>query len=66
MRSIPGGKPIAIGECQQVPTPAELAAQPAWTFFMLWPDFLDANAQSLQTAYRDPRVVTLAQMPGWR
>ena len=65
MRSIPGGKPIAIGECQQVPTPAESPRSPRGRS-SCGPDFLDANAQALQTAYRDPRVVTLAQMPGWR
>jgi hypothetical protein len=27
-------KPIAIGECDILPTPEELAAQPRWTFFM--------------------------------
>jgi mannan endo-1,4-beta-mannosidase len=30
------GKPIAIGECEVLPTLAELNAQPLWTFFMSW------------------------------
>ena len=34
--ALAGDKPIAIGECGQVPTPEILAKQPRWTWFMLW------------------------------
>lgn len=33
--TIVGDKPIAIGECAKLPTPAILAAQPRWTFLWL-------------------------------
>jgi beta-mannanase len=55
---------IAIGECSTVPTPAELDAQPLWSFFMLWPDFIDQNA-GLAATYASPRVLTRDEMPGW-
>lgn len=31
-----GGKPIAIGECQKLPTTEVLKKQPKWAFFMGW------------------------------
>jgi mannan endo-1,4-beta-mannosidase len=34
--ALAGDKPIAIGECGQVPTPQILDQQPRWTWFMLW------------------------------
>jgi hypothetical protein len=47
-----------------VPTPAELDAQPLWSFFMLWPDFIAQNG-GLATTYAAPRVLTRDEMPGW-
>lgn len=35
------GRPIALGEVKKVPSPALLAAQPRWSWFMLWPDPLE-------------------------
>jgi hypothetical protein len=61
-----GGKPIAIGECEKPPTSAQLASQPKWSFFMLWPDFLDENAGTLPGLYGAPNVITEGQMPGWK
>ncbi len=62
------GKPIAIGECAKLPTAAELAAQPRWTFFMAWAELVYSNnsEQQIRDLYADPRLVTLAEMPGWR
>lgn len=60
-----GGKPIAIGECEQLPTSALLAKQPKWAFFMLWPDFIDENKGVLPALYSAPNVITEDQMPGW-
>ena len=61
------GKPIAIGECQVLPTSAELRAQPKWSFFMSWAELTvkhNTNAQ-ISGLYDDGRVVTLERMPGW-
>ncbi len=65
MVGVAAGKPIAIGECQKVPTSDELTAQPKWSFFMLWPDFLDDNAAALPALYAAPNVITEDEMPGW-
>ena len=68
MRGAAGSKPIALGECAVVPSAAELAQQPEWVFFMLWPDFLqdNENAGRLVPLYEAPNVITRDQMPGWR
>jgi mannan endo-1,4-beta-mannosidase len=66
--SLAGDKPVAIGECERLPTPAELAAQPRWTFFMPWAELVyegQSEAQ-IRALYADPRVVTLDEMPGWK
>ena len=61
------GKPIAIGECQQLPTPEELTAQPKWTFFMSWAELTVKHNTLLQIKklYGSPNVITLEEMPGW-
>ena len=62
-----GAKPIAIGECDILPTPEELAAQPRWTFFMGWAERVrEKNAESaIRAVYESDRVLTLDEMPGW-
>jgi mannan endo-1,4-beta-mannosidase len=67
MLGVAVGKPIAIGECEVLPTPAQLTAQPAWTFFMSWSELTyagNSNTQ-LKALYTAPNVVTLDKMPGW-
>jgi len=62
-----GSKPIAIGECEVLPTPAEIAAQPRWVYFMGWAELIqqnDTNAQITAT-YTAPGVLTQDTMPGW-
>lgn len=62
------GKPIAIGECQQLPTVEELTAQPKWTFFMSWAELTVKYNTLLQIKelYNSPEVVTLDEMPVWK
>lgn len=60
------GKPIAIGECQHPPSSNVLAEQPHWAFFMLWPDFLDENAEVLPGLYAASNVITQDEMLGWK
>jgi mannan endo-1,4-beta-mannosidase len=62
-----GGKPIAIGECQLLPTSAELLTQPKWTFFMSWAELtVKYNTISqIKELYGSSNVVTLDEMPGW-
>jgi mannan endo-1,4-beta-mannosidase len=61
------GKPIAIGECQELPTIAELTAQKKWTFFMSWSEltFEHNTAEEIKTLYNGQYVNTLDEMPGW-
>jgi mannan endo-1,4-beta-mannosidase len=61
------GKPIAIGECQDLPTIAELIAQKKWTFFMSWSEltFSHNTAEEIRTLYKGQYINTLDEMPGW-
>jgi mannan endo-1,4-beta-mannosidase len=61
------GKPIAIGECEKLPTADELASQPRWAFFMSWSEltFSGNTEANIKALYTSPRVVTLDKMPGW-
>ena len=65
VRPIVGPKPMAIGECAVLPTPAVLTAQPRWVFFMAWAELLkESNSvEAIQTLYNDPRVLTLDELP---
>lgn len=65
---IAGNKPIAIGECAKLPSPAVLAAQPRWVFFMPWAELVKESntAKEITEIYKNPRVITLDEMPGWK
>jgi len=56
------GKPIAIGECQLLPTAATLNSQPLWTYFMGWAELTQQynSASVIKSLYTaSPRVVAL-------
>jgi mannan endo-1,4-beta-mannosidase len=62
------GKPIALGEVGEVPTPTILKMQPFWTWFMIWGNFVDTHNTPVQVRrlYSDPRVLTHEKFgPGW-
>ncbi|HEX5170581.1 MAG TPA: glycosyl hydrolase [Cyclobacteriaceae bacterium] len=63
-----GGKPIAIGECQKLPTAAELKDQSRWTFFMSWSELTyEKNTSSqIRDLYTSDNILTLDEMPGWK
>jgi mannan endo-1,4-beta-mannosidase len=56
-----GGKPIAIGECGQLPTPEILSTQPYWVWFMCWSNHIWRANDPSETSrlYQDNRVITL-------
>lgn len=59
MLTLAAGKPIALGEVGALPTPEILQAQPDWTYFMVWSEFVD-NANplpDLQAIYNLPNVL---------
>ncbi|QCR21009.1 glycoside hydrolase [Pontibacter sp. SGAir0037] len=66
--SVAGNKPMAIGECQKLPSAAQLAAQPRWTFFMGWSELVfEKNSETeILHLHLSPRVITLDEMPGWQ
>lgn len=67
MVDIAAGKPIAIGECEKLPTVQQLLEQPKWTFFMGWSElqFEKNTTAEIKTLHSAPNVVMLDQMKGW-
>ncbi len=59
MQSVAGGKPIALAEVGTLPSPAQLAAQPKWTYFMVWAEYLtNSNSDdAIKATYYDPQVL---------
>jgi hypothetical protein len=62
-----GSKPVAIGECEVLPSASLLALQPRWSFFMGWAElvFNQNSVPNLQTLYTASNVVTRDELPGW-
>ncbi len=60
-------RPLAIGECQKLPTAAALTSQPLWSFFMGWSELVADNnsAADIKSLYSASNVLTLDEMPGW-
>jgi mannan endo-1,4-beta-mannosidase len=67
MISKAGTKPIAIGECDVLPTSSLLTSQPRWTFFMGWAEltFSKNTTSAIQSVYGASNVLTRDEMPGW-
>lgn len=65
---IVGNKPMAIGECDRLPNPALLGAQPRWCFFMSWSEltFSKNSEQQILELYNSSRVVTRERLPKMR
>ncbi len=57
------GKPISLAEVGTVPSPSQLAAQPRWTWFMIWSDYLTSanSAGGLQATFNSSRVLSQGQ-----
>ncbi|WNV86868.1 glycosyl hydrolase [Umezawaea sp. Da 62-37] len=70
MVSTSGGKPIALAEVGTVPTPQTLAAQPKWTYFSVWINWLTDpawnNNDAVKRTYYDGRVLNRGEvhLPG--
>lgn len=65
---IAGNKPMAIGECDKLPTPQMLASQPRWCFFMSWAEltFSRNSTNQIVELYNSPRVVTRERLPKFK
>lgn len=59
------GKPMGLGECQVLPTAAQLTSQPRWTFFMGWSElvFNHNTEAAIRALYQAPNVLTLDKLP---
>ncbi|GAA3453243.1 glycosyl hydrolase [Dactylosporangium matsuzakiense] len=70
MLNVAAGKPIALAEVGQVPSVALLQAQPRWTYFMVWAEYLqDPNYNTnaaVQNTYFNSRVLVRGEftVPG--
>ncbi|MBC7658859.1 MAG: glycoside hydrolase [Chitinophagaceae bacterium] len=66
-QSVSNGKPIAVGECQVLPSDSILAQQPKWTFFMGWSEltFTKNSDAEIKATYNSDHVLTRDKMPGW-
>lgn len=68
-----GGKPVAFGECFNLPSATVMNNQPRMSFFMNWAYGLktDLNGNPtnsddyIRQVYNNPRVITRDEMPGW-
>jgi mannan endo-1,4-beta-mannosidase len=51
-----------------LPSSDMLASQPRWIFFMPWAELVKkANTpEEIKAIYKDPRVITRDEMPGWK
>ena len=73
MLTAAGGKPIAIGECFNLPSSAAIDRFPEYTFFMNWSYGLkkglsceNTNSDAfIQEVYNNQKVITRDEMPGW-
>ncbi|MBW3127728.1 glycosyl hydrolase [Hymenobacter profundi] len=67
MLNAAGSKPIAIGECEVLPSPSLLASQPKWSFFMGWSELVfEKNSNTtIQNTFWASNVLVRDEMPGW-
>jgi hypothetical protein len=65
MLSAAAGKPIAIGECEFMPSSELLKQEPRWVFAMLWPDFYASNP-NLAALYGAANGLTEDEMASWK
>lgn len=58
------GKPIAIGECQKLPTAEILTQQPKWTFFMSWSEltYEKNSVDAIKVLYGASNILTLDEI----
>ncbi len=59
------GRPIALTEVGTLPSKEVLAAQPQWTWFLVWSSWLwtDNTAQRVKELYNSGHTATLDQLP---
>lgn len=65
---IVGDKPMAIGECDRLPSRQLLDQQPRWCFFMSWAELtFEKNSDTMiRDLYRSSRVITHERLPKFK
>ena len=60
LHALAHGKPIALGEVGQLPTPEILQQQNQWTWFMTWGNIVVSHntAEAVNALYRSERVLS--------
>ena len=63
-----GNKPVAIGECAQMPSPEILIEEPRFTWFMVWSEFIEKSntQQHIKHVFDSERVITLDKLNNLR
>jgi beta-mannanase len=63
--SVAGNKLIAVGECDKLPTSAELKNQPRWSFVMSWAEltFSHNTGEEIQNLYWADNVIVREELP---
>lgn len=66
MLGVAGGRPISLAEVGRVPSPALITAQPRWSWFMVWAEWLTDpaynNNAAVQQTYFHPRVLNRGEI----
>ena len=66
MLNLAAGKPIALAEVGRTPSPALMDAQPRWTWWMVWAEWLTDPAYNtnagVQASYFSPRVLNRGEI----
>jgi mannan endo-1,4-beta-mannosidase len=60
MQALAAGKPLALGEVGYVPSAEVLKAQPGWTYFMIWSEWVEeANSlDSVKSVFDSPQALS--------
>lgn len=67
VQAVAGNKPMAIGQCQLLPTPTQLTSQPKWVYFMGWSELTTQknSTEQIKNTWLAPNTLTLDELPGW-
>ncbi len=66
--SVAGDKPIAIGECDVLPSPEKLLEQPKWVFCMSWAEltFEKNSSEAIQNLYWAKNTFVKEELPKFK
>lgn len=60
LEALSGGKPLVLGEVGTPPSPAILADQPKWSYYVVWAGMVrNTSKKQYQILLNDPRILSL-------